>query len=119
MRPMIPAFAALALFISTHTALAQAPAPPAPAVAAPAVPAAKPVRRVHVTRLEQQFAKANTSHDGHLTLEQAKAARMRSVVTHFAEIDRGAKGYVTIEDLQTESARARAARLAAKAANKG
>ncbi len=108
MRPMIPVFAALSLFIASHAALAQTPAP-----ATPSVTLVKPPR---VSRMEQRFNTANTTHDGHLTLDQAKAAKMTSVVTHFASIDRGGKGYVTLDDVKTAASTDRATKAAAKAA---
>ncbi|WP_199444662.1 hypothetical protein [Acidocella aminolytica] len=46
------------------------------------------------------FYAANTSHDGHLTLAQAKAANFKPVVEHFSEIDANKKGYVTFYDIQ-------------------
>jgi hypothetical protein len=48
--------------------------------------------------MTQQFEQANTTHDGHLTLEQAKAG-YKSVARHFAAIDVDKKGYVTEEDI--------------------
>lgn len=48
---------------------------------------------------EQRFAAANTSHDGHLTLEQAKSGYI-TVARHFDAIDVGRKGYVTTDDLR-------------------
>ncbi len=114
MRPMIPVFAALSLFLASHAALAQTPAPIAPATAAPATPAVTPTKPARVSRMEKRFDEANVTHDGHLTLDQAKAAKMTNVVKSFATIDRGAKGYVTLDDLQTAAATARAAKAAAK-----
>jgi hypothetical protein len=57
---------------------------------------AKPVH----TRLtlEQHFEQANTTHDGHLTLEQAQAG-YKSVARHFEAIDQDKKGYITEEDI--------------------
>lgn len=46
------------------------------------------------------FYAANTSHDGHLTLAQAKAAHFKLVVDHFNEIDSAKRGYVTFYDIQ-------------------
>ena len=112
MRPMIPVYAALALFAATQTGLAQsAPTAPAPTTTpAPATPAAPAPRPARATRMEQRFNEANTTHDGHLTLEQAKAAKMTTVVKHFAGIDRGAKGYVTMDDVKVAAAASRAAK---------
>ncbi|MDE1895672.1 MAG: hypothetical protein KGH91_01215 [Rhodospirillales bacterium] len=47
-----------------------------------------------------KFYAANTSHDGHLTLAQAKAAGFKPVVDHFDEIDADKHGYVTFYDIQ-------------------
>ncbi len=86
-------------------ALAQttpAPADSAPAVAAPAAPAApaakKPVGHHRVT-LQSHFNSANTTHDGHLTKDQATAAKWTWVTKNFAAMDSGKKGYVTMDDL--------------------
>jgi hypothetical protein len=47
-----------------------------------------------------KFYNANTSHDGHLTLAQAKAANLRSVADHFDAIDTQHRGYVTFNDIE-------------------
>jgi hypothetical protein len=49
--------------------------------------------------LAQRFDAANTTHDGHLTLAQAKAANMTSVVRNYDVIDTAKKGYVTIDEI--------------------
>lgn len=46
------------------------------------------------------FYAANTSHDGHLTLAQAKAADLTPVVDHFSAIDVKKRGYVTFYDIE-------------------
>lgn len=46
------------------------------------------------------FYAANISHDGHLTLAQAKVAKFKLVVDHFNEIDVAKRGYVTFYDIQ-------------------
>ena len=46
-----------------------------------------------------KFYNANTTHDGHLTLAQARAADMKPVVDHFTEIDVAHRGYVTFNDI--------------------
>jgi hypothetical protein len=48
----------------------------------------------------EKFYAANTTHDGHLTLAQAKSADMKPVVEHFAEIDTKHRDYVTFYDIQ-------------------
>jgi hypothetical protein len=47
-----------------------------------------------------QYYAANTTHDGHLTLAQAKAAGLQPVVDHFTDIDVAKRGYVTFYDIQ-------------------
>ena len=68
------------------------------AYAEQAKPADKPAVQ-HRETAAQRFGKANTAHDGHLTLEQAKAG-YPTVAKHFAEIDTGGKGYVTQDDIK-------------------
>ena len=55
----------------------------------------------HHTRLtmNQRFEQANVTHDGHLTLEQAKTG-YKSIARHFAAIDQDKKGYVTEDDIK-------------------
>ena len=62
-----------------------------PALAEDAGPAT-PAKSTH-TRVtwQQHFAQANSAHDGHLTLEQAKSG-YPSLFRHFAEIDAGGEG---------------------------
>lgn len=100
MRLIIPA---LAFGLMGLPVLAQTqPAPaPAPAVTAPTVvpPAAKPVSRLKRPPFEQRFDTANTSKDGKLTLEQAKAGKLRGVTRYFSSIDTGKKGFITKEDV--------------------
>lgn len=48
--------------------------------------------------LHQRFEAANTTHDGHLTLDQAKAG-MKSVAKKWDVIDKDHKGYVTEDDI--------------------
>ncbi len=119
---------AAAFLIAAGTAQAQtapaAPAPAAPApIAAPAAPApAAPAptahRAVHHRRTRQQmFDAANTTHDGHLTEEQARSG-MPAIARNFAAIDTAKKGYVTMDDIKAYYAARRAARRAARAAAK-
>ena len=68
-------------------------APAAPATTAPAHPTAAQ------TTMMRRFQAANTTHDGHLTKQQAQAAKMTTVVRHFDAIDKDHKGYVTADDL--------------------
>ncbi len=59
---------------------------------------------------EQRFQVANTTRDGHLTEAQAHAAHLRGVATHFAEIDKNHRGYVTFDEILTWRAERKAAR---------
>jgi hypothetical protein len=105
---------------SVASAAPAAVAPPAtaPQIVAPAPephPVRKRITRKRVTPAER-FAAANTAHDGHLTLEQAKAARLYAVSRHFDAIDTGHKGYVTTSDILAYARAQRVARLATKRA---
>ena len=104
--------AVLALMAGPALAQPTAPRPAAPAAAARATPAAPHPRRTP----QQRFDEANTTHDGHLTLEQARAGRMNAVVRDFADIDTARRGYVTMDEIK---AHRRAVRLAKKAAKQG
>src|SRR5690348_15445292 len=53
----------------------------------------------HRITWEQRFAQANTTHDGHLTLDQAKAG-YSSIARHFAAMDKNNSGYVTQDDVR-------------------
>gem|GEM_PF-4130047 len=48
-----------------------------------------------------RFAAANTTHDGHLTLDQARNGHLKLVTRHFDRIDRQHKGYVTLKEIRT------------------
>jgi len=117
---------AMGLTIAAATAHAQTPAappaetPPAPTAPAPAPsspPAAatapaKPAR--HRVTVNEHFAAANTSKDGHLTLDQAKDNKWRYVISHFEAIDTAKQGYITLDQLHAFIRGQRAARAAAK-----
>ncbi len=85
-------------------AAAPAPASAAPASAAPAAaaPATTPkaTAKKHSQTLQQRFDAANTTHDGHLTKDQATAAKWGYVTSSFSKIDKDHKGYVTVEDIR-------------------
>ena len=49
--------------------------------------------------MAQRFEQANITHDGHLTLDQAKTG-YKSVARHFAAIDIDKKGYITEDDIR-------------------
>ncbi len=103
------AFGAQAQTSTQTTPAPSTPAATAPAATEPATPdTAAPARhaRSHMT-LQQRFDQANTTHDGHLTLDQAKAG-MPMVAKHFDAIDKDKKGYVTTEDIHSYMAQRRA-----------
>jgi hypothetical protein len=56
-----------------------------------------PSTHAHLT-MTQRFEQANVTHDGHLTLEQAKSG-YKSVARHFAAIDVDKKGFITEDDI--------------------
>jgi hypothetical protein len=92
---------ALALTLASGAAIAQtAPTPPAAGAEAP-----KAHTRMSLT---DRFAAANTTNDGHLTLEQARAG-MPSIARHFAAIDKDSKGYVTLDEIHAYYKEQRAA----------
>jgi hypothetical protein len=85
-------------------------APIAWAQAVPSAEAARPKAEgnghtgdahAHHARLtwQQRFEQANTSHDGHLTSDQANGG-YRSVARHFRELDSAGKGYITEDDVR-------------------
>ncbi len=49
--------------------------------------------------VEAHFAAANTTHDGHLTRQQAELADWPRVAKHFSEIDSDNKGWITAEQI--------------------
>ena len=61
------------------------------------------------------FYAANTTHDGHLTLAQAKAANYQPVADNFAAIDVSKRGYVTFYDIEAWRLDDFAKRIEAKA----
>ena len=99
----------LGLTSPTGKALAQtAPPTGAPAITAPGTAGAP-------HRLRDEFAAANTTGDGHLTLAQAQAGGMRMVARNFAAIDADHKGFVTWVDIRAFRKARRAARQQAPA----
>ena len=91
-------------------------APPAGATAAPpsAPPSAQNSTAAPATRrgrhsLAQRFDAANTTHDGKLTLSQARAGHMNAVARDFSKIDTAKKGYVTMDDIHAYNRARRAA----------
>lgn len=84
---------------------------PSTAPAASAAPARSPRKTI-----TERFAAANTTHDGKLTLEQARAGRLRAVVRDWDQIDTTKAGYVTLDQIKAHQAAQRAARRAARTA---
>lgn len=124
MRIMLTAFIVVGL-AAPVLAQTAAPAPGAvPPGAAPAMPGtpgtpgapgpsapsagARPPHGQRMT-LAQRFAAANTTNDGKLTLEQAKAAGMQRIVRNFDRIDAQHKGYVTLDEIRAAARASRAA----------
>ena len=97
---------------TANTALAQQQA--ALVAPAPASTTDNPMR--HMT-VRERFAVANTTHDGKLTLEQAKAG-FPAMARLFDAIDRDHKGYITLDDIKAyyDAKRARQAAAAQPAA---
>ncbi len=94
----------IAVSLCAGVALAQTPAAPPTDAASPPAHAA----RTHMT-LKERFAQANTTNDGKLTLDQARAG-MPMVARHFAAMDKDNKGYVTLDDIHAYLKAQRAAR---------
>jgi hypothetical protein len=87
---------------------------PPPLVApAPATSADAPAHRMTV---RERFALANTTHDGKLTLDQAKSG-FPAMAHLFDAIDKDHKGYITMDDIKAyyDAKRARQAAQAAAA----
>lgn len=80
MQILLPLLAAVAFSISANAQAASKPAHP------------------HAT-MQQRFEQANVTHDGHLTLDQAKTG-YKSVARHFDAIDQDKKGYITEDDIR-------------------
>ena len=62
---------------------------------------------------QQRFAQANATHDGHLTLEEAKGGYV-DIAKHFDDIDVDHKGYVTENDIRAWRVMRQAAHRLAK-----
>ena len=112
---MVAGSAALLL---SAAALAQSPSTPAPS-SPPQRAAAAQGGNSAVRAFVQRFQAANTTHDGQLTLAQAQDGHMPMIVKHFAEIDRGNKGYVTLQDIRDWRRAQAAQRHAAPNSNPG
>lgn len=103
---------------TTPTATKPVATTAAPAAVAPS--AATPAASTPRTRktMDERFAAANTTHDGKLTLDQAKAGRLRAVARDFALIDTNKHGYVTLDEIKAHQTEQRAARKAARTTKK-
>ena len=62
------------------------------------MPQQNAARRPHGA-FKQRFEAANLTHDGRLTLDQARQGHIAMVVRNFDQIDADHKGYVTIQDV--------------------
>jgi len=91
----------------TATAPAASPEP-----SAPAARASRPHRGRRT--LAERFDAANTTHDGKLTLAQARAGHMNAVARDFDKIDKDKRGYVGIDDIRAFQKERREARRAAR-----
>lgn len=115
----------VAAFMLSFPAVAQTPPAGMSAPAANAPPAttsdtqlpstqARPAARAGRRHTQaQRFEEANTTHDGKLTLDQARAAHMNAVVRDFSAIDKDGKGYVTMTNIRDHRREVRASRRAA------
>jgi hypothetical protein len=75
--------------------------PAAPATTASPATAPKPAPKVVRPPFTDRFDTANASHDGKLTLDQARKGKMRGVVKYYSAIDTDKKGYITKADVDT------------------
>ena len=111
MRPLILATAALVLLATPVRAQSIAqPAPPAASQGDEGAASGRPRTAGTRQTLEQHFQAANAGNDGHLTKEQAQAARWSYVNRNFDAIDKAHKGFVTVEDIRGYARERRAAR---------
>ena len=102
---------------SPRSAVPAVMTPSTPAAgASSAAPSSAPATTSTRTRrsMDERFAAANTTHDGKLTLEQARVGRLRAVARDFDQIDTGKRGYVTLEEIKAHQSAQRAARRAAR-----
>lgn len=91
----------------------QPPGAAQPATPAPAAATSNPGRR---RTLQERFDLANTTHDGRLTLDQARAGRMPAVVRDFTAMDTARHGYVTLDEIKNYRKTRRLANRAARQA---
>ncbi|MEO9191896.1 MAG: hypothetical protein ABI224_18095 [Acetobacteraceae bacterium] len=94
--------------LAAFALLASVAAAPIPAqTTPPATPAASSAEHhpAHAKRtyisMDKRFQTANTTHDGHLTRDQAQASDLMHMVSaNFAAIDKDHKGFVTEDDIR-------------------
>jgi hypothetical protein len=120
MRLFLPMVMSVAVLAAAAQAQVTTPAPASPQganspAAASSTTAAPPAAAHHRRGLRERFEAANTTHDGHLTPEQAQAS-WPWAAKHFAEIDKANRGYVTLDDIHTYRREHRHHRAAASAA---
>lgn len=60
--------------------------------------------------LDERFAEANTTKDGHLTQPQAASARWSYVLRNYEAMDKAHAGFVTVQDIRTFARERRLAR---------
>ncbi len=100
---LIPRLLAFTLVLGPLSAQAQT-ATPQTGTTGPATQPNRPPRQT----FQEHFDSANTTHDGHLTLEQAQAAKWTAVIRRFDKVDTEHKGYITAQQLRDQFARERA-----------
>lgn len=93
MRLLLPLFAASLLALPVQAQTTKPASPPTETTQRTAAPP-----HTHRT-MQEKFDQANTTHDGHLMLEQSKSG-YKSVARHFAAMDQAKKGYVTVDDVR-------------------
>lgn len=102
MRLVLPlaAFALLALPVAAQTTTPAPTHAQAPAAGAVEHQGARAQRHGYLP-LDKRFEMANTTHDGHLTLDQARSATvMHTVAGNFEAIDKDHRGFVTEDDIR-------------------
>jgi hypothetical protein len=101
---LVPALSLSVIALPSPVLAQDAPAAQTAEPPAPSLP--KPTKRV---KWQERFAQADTAHDGHLTLEEAKAG-YTTIARNFESIDVDGKGYVTEADIRAWHALRRATR---------
>jgi len=97
----------LTLPLAAFALLAAAAAPVAAQTTPPTAPAASSTdhhpahaKRTYIS-MDKRFQTANTTHDGHLTADQARSSDLMHMVSaNFEAIDKDHKGFVTEDDIK-------------------